>query len=193
MKILRKVSEWFTRLSLSKKIGSAIFLISVAVIANVVSHQINKSYDLRDDSKRTHENSLKTLTKPFFELSNYYIQVKNTTYPDLDTLLLKYDGIQRMNIDLKKIKLIDSHIKDDLVFHKGKEVAPFSVSLIDLYVRNDSILIEISRKMIFDGFYSAYFEQEDKHEVGGLSFLIPYKIENQIFTDTVTNKIYLIK
>ena len=98
-----------------------------------------------------------------------------------------------MNIDLKNIELVGSHIEDDITFYKGEEVTPFSISLIDIYVKNDSILIEISRKMIFDGFYANYFNQEDKHEIGELSFIIPYKIDNKIFTDTLTNRIYLIK
>jgi hypothetical protein len=190
--LFKKIYAWFKSLSKIKKIASSIIiLIIIPILVNVVSHRVNKWNDSLDSENITNEQDIQP--RPIFKLSNYYIKVENTTYPDLDTIVLKYKEIESVNLDLRGITLIKSHIDDDINLYSGHDASPFSISLIDSYVKNDSIFLELNRKMIFDGFRAAWFEQEDKHQIGELTFRIPYYIDNKIFSDTLTNSIYLIK
>jgi hypothetical protein len=190
--LFKKIYVWFKSLSKINKLASSIIiLIVIPVLVNVISHRVNKWNDSLDSENTLDVQDVQS--RPLFKLSNYYIKVENTTYPDLDTIVLNYKKIENVNLDLRGITLIKSHIEDDINLYSGNDAAPFSISLIDSYLKNDSIFLELNRKMIFDGFHAAWFEQQDKHQIGELTFRIPYYIGNKVFSDTLTNRIYLIK
>jgi hypothetical protein len=188
---IKRIVEWFKALSFRKKLASIIILIIIPILVNIISHKINKWLDSEENIEL--ESQQNTLTKANFELSNYYIKVQNTTYPNLDTLLLKYSGVKSKDLILKDIELIKSELENDINLYSGPGASPYTISLIDSYKSNDSIFLELRRKMIFDGFRAAWFEEEDKHKIGTLTFTIPYMSGNKILKDTLINKIYLVK
>ena len=191
MNRLNDFFNWIKKLPLWKKLLSMITLIFIGVAANVISHTINNSPD--SDSKNQDNIDIPSYPNPHFRLSNYYIRVTNTTYPDLDTVVINYNKVEGMVINPNEITLINSKIKDDVIFYSGSDVEPYSVKLIDCFIKNDSVFLELSRRMIFNGTYAAWFEEEDKRQIGELTFIVPYKIDNEVFRDTLTNRMYLVK
>lgn len=135
--------------------------------------------------------------------NNYRIEMHNNEYPKLDTLTIEvvYRGI---NAVIKHdFKILEYKFDNNLYFHKDPDlfIEPeieflesfINNPLIDSTNRKQTIIIQIKRKMIFDGIREAYFEQKDKLQLGYLNLLFRYESNMTIKNDTLTFKMYLEK
>ncbi len=182
--------------SFSKKtVGQILTGLVVTVIGGLILHNIIAS-------GITTENSTDNfLYKPLFQLDKYKIKAENKNFPALDTLKIKvkYQGskiVINNDFEIVDYSFNDSHLfYKDVEFNDKPSLNLLEVinpnPIVDSLNRKTDVLLEIKRKMIFDGNYMAWFEREDKQVIGEIVIAYSFKSGNETLKDTLKSDIYV--
>lgn len=139
--------------------------------------------------------------KPLCELQNYKIIAANNR--SVDTLLLKLHFQGSKVVLNQKIKLVRYKFTDQQYFYKETYMTFVpEIEILESFFKNpfldstntiEKVIIQIKRKMIFDGYSMAYFKVEDKKIIGNLTLALSYSYQDKMFYDTLDTDIYIVK
>tara|TARA_R110001632_G_scaffold156117_1_gene274398 strand:- start:526 stop:1500 length:975 start_codon:yes stop_codon:yes gene_type:complete len=141
--------------------------------------------------------------KPNISIENYKLKALNETSRNLDTVSVRFKYQGSKIILNSNFKLIDYNFYEQQYFYLGNrnEFNP-ELELIEVMLTNpildslnneSEIKIELKRRLIFDGHKMAYFEENDKEQIGNFRLAFNYNYDDRIIKDTITSGIYIVK
>jgi hypothetical protein len=149
------------------------------------------------------ENKKSAYQKPYIGVENYKLKAINDSARNLDTISVnfKYQG-SKIQLN-RNFELVEYNFNDKYYFHLGNkdEFEPkmelieviLNNPIIDSINQNSEVKLELKRHLIFSGFRTAYFEENDKEKIGNLKISFSYESEIGITNDTLVSDIYIVK
>ncbi len=149
------------------------------------------------------QTSKKIFHPPYLRLENYKIKAKNKTYPIIDTLKINAIFQGSKVVLIENIKIVDYNFIDSYLFFDDEDYnykpelelleVIIPIPVLDSINSKIEIMLEIKRKMIFDGTRMAWFNVEDKQKIGDITIMASFKYEEKIIRDTLNTNIYIEK
>jgi len=191
-KFLKKVSAKSKKIIGQIVIGLVITIVGGLILQSLITPNNNEAIKSRNQ-----------ITKPLVYLEKYKIKAQNITYPTFDTLKINFQYQGSTVIIKDDFRIIGYNFQESYLFYKNEEyndkpeirlleVINSNVILDSLHPKNN-LLLEVQRKMIFDGNYMAWFDKEDKQVIGDISIEYTYLLNNKEFRDTLKSEIFLVK
>jgi len=174
--------------------------IIVTVVGGIILNLILNPKEILQTKKN---NTQASFQKPNIRIENYKLKALNETARNLDTVSVKFKYQGSKIILNSNFKLIDYNFYEQQYFHLGNrnEFDP-ELELIEVMLENpildslndeSSIKIELKRRLIFDGQKMAYFEENDKEQIGNFRLAFNYQYKEKVINDTLTSGIYIVK
>lgn len=168
--------------------------IIITVIGGFILHLVINNYSLGFSTE-----SSRKILKPYLKVDNYRVPPENEDLYSLDKIKITAD-YQGSNFTLDdEVQLIEVKFIDDFYFLEeispSIEVLETSIEnpIINKYNKRGTYNIQLKRKIVFDGLRIFDFKKTDKIQIGTAQFLVKYKLQNSIYSDTLISKIFIEK